>query len=1746
MSSKTKSRNRLLLSNHKSNTGGSATRDELLRLKYLMIKPDLPVYTLDDTTTTVVSTPRTATEPKITTEPTYPDFTPWKDLTQVSEQKESTGTGTKTGTGTGTGSIDQSRSQVPPSGEAAEKEHVYFNKGYAEAPQVNNEYYSARNFLQSTLLKSNDNCNTVISELSQHLTNSFRSRNEVINRIKSDSAHFRLPQRVTLTAAKRDMWLTELSNPNIPLQKIGEKIPHGMKNKTLIDAVITKKIPIDRALWLTKCILYGEIIALRRKIQSRLNLNGGGNGSVSGNTGVGVGSSALASEWTVFEKYEIHWFHDWTQQVTEYIFKFSKEMNSITNHEYKGVYMSRLSYLLDYVQHLYIEALVDPSYFQIQILKPFRDNIPKDKKLLESITINTNQDDDEADNCEDGQDEKEVHDASDRQRALVKVDFSQTLFALTLLKIFWKDLLQHENVIKEVAELLLLNYMIIANLVLITGVRLPQTLGSKLTGSIKDLIVYLFKHDVNIFVIPESWHHVESLLNEILLLHLEACTLEQKGKLLKQLDLIKFRNESLVLNTKGETGSASGSGSEGEGEGVLGNDTHSPKDGASLLTTSIRHKRESSSNAALIINNLDNGRLNDKMAEMFLPYNNGNFTVAESSFTWKQNLSILIVWCCTKWRSRSNKSEEIQIACSFLEKSISKIGLDRYQRNELENEILENIFALIDDKEELIFIDQSQLYCLINELYRAKICSVSSYMRKLISSGVLSSPELFSDDEQIPMVIQAHLNILQCLPVENNRQRNNLLKKWRCGTLEPEKLQETKQLFALNFIDRIAKNEDILSHINDLSNAVTHLTYGSKIQLTNLFAKELNAVFKRTTKLIRLSPTIVYAMYLLHKDCNNLLAFFKFVVPTILKNESGIIFLHHNALYLVARLVMKHFRLIKQFSSYSETSALTLFLLILQNYREAEEYSSYYNFEQVWNFMDHAISRTNAKLNLVLNQDHNQKRRKVDNNSIGTNDSVQSVPPTVRSTSEFPDTPMRINVEDISNTTMVNANAGSQTINTADDFFESLANLRRLSSNYHLENDSTSFSSQHLSLSVDELLESWILQNSPNSKDYNVPAKEKEEKEIQTVQLLKLKLANESASDEDNNNANNNANNKSVVNLKENIIFKMKNLLNQVDNSEQRCAMLKKLVIYDIVSVGDIIKIMFSLDKAFSINYKLFNSMLLNSGSGSSSGYENNLYSNFNSDKNQFISPIQQELFDIAVGFYKRKNRKEFFHLILKSLTSDGPLFTNDLMINHEFVTLEYLRDILARDASFLNESLFAQLSRDDSIELLNLLLGRNNNNYILSLEGFENEIRHLNEFNIGGYQILVALLSKLLDVVDLSVRKLRWEQFVAAMLNCSEDFQKSSSNTDVDYNDERIKTAFKLFEFVSWDQKAILLEVFEEVFLSQGNDVRGENQGVVMLSKPRLLGIDLFFTNFIYNSSHKIGISENLINSISNFVKSMLSTLDIAKSEMVLGDRSREYLLATLFKILIIHRESLCNTLSSSLSSSLSISSSSPSVLSSTSSPSSISGGACETLVGNLIEMLLARYLAEPNNKWKVLLFDMLSLMKLSISTRRNSLTNIDLATSPNLGSTPNEFHPVATSNVTTTVSAQIGTLFELPKMKDVNELKSELDDDMIRSIIMLDLEELKYGGDVSTFNDPSLVIDSTRRDVFAMSPFVSNLLSVNKSGDYQKTSNDIDIKPFQMKSYEIIEDTTVSTVNDACLNLLLFDSYLTRENPV
>ncbi|KAF8299261.1 hypothetical protein DL93DRAFT_2173589 [Clavulina sp. PMI_390] len=81
---------------------------------------------------------------------------------------------------------------------------------------------------------------------------------------------YRLPPKITVHDSKRNAWIADLANPDIPLSKLSTgSIPNTFKGHDLLDMLHKHSIPIDRAVWYVRVLGAHETHVMR----SRPNFN---------------------------------------------------------------------------------------------------------------------------------------------------------------------------------------------------------------------------------------------------------------------------------------------------------------------------------------------------------------------------------------------------------------------------------------------------------------------------------------------------------------------------------------------------------------------------------------------------------------------------------------------------------------------------------------------------------------------------------------------------------------------------------------------------------------------------------------------------------------------------------------------------------------------------------------------------------------------------------------------------------------------------------------------------------------------------------------------------------------------------------------------------------------------------------------------------------------------------------------------------------------------------------------------------------------------------------------------------------------------------------------------------------------------------------------------------------------------------------------------------------------------------------
>uniref|UniRef100_A0A060T5S7 Mediator of RNA polymerase II transcription subunit 12 n=1 Tax=Blastobotrys adeninivorans TaxID=409370 RepID=A0A060T5S7_BLAAD len=188
-------------------------------------------------------------------------------------------------------------------------------KGYYQAPMLN-ENASSRSAMIPLIKQW-----TSLPALSYFLLQSMEVREKKC-RVPATST-FKPPPRVTLTDHKREAWLRDLATPSVPLRRLSRTIPHGIRNKTLLEQCCAKNVPISRALWFARCVGTNELRGLKRK----------GNASVS----------------------EAAWLAEWTDDVVSFVEKTAKEFDPNNKTQWRD----RVEYTTSFFTYLYHEDLLD-------------------------------------------------------------------------------------------------------------------------------------------------------------------------------------------------------------------------------------------------------------------------------------------------------------------------------------------------------------------------------------------------------------------------------------------------------------------------------------------------------------------------------------------------------------------------------------------------------------------------------------------------------------------------------------------------------------------------------------------------------------------------------------------------------------------------------------------------------------------------------------------------------------------------------------------------------------------------------------------------------------------------------------------------------------------------------------------------------------------------------------------------------------------------------------------------------------------------------------------------------------------------------------------------------------------------------------------------------------------------------------------------------------------------------------------
>lgn len=637
--------------------------------------------------------------------------------------------------------VDFSKNMYPdfcPWRHTREEDQILLNfiaKGYYTSSKVNFESISARSSLHESLPKLSEQLASQFSkvlriredEINRISANPKQSNEEFLNghtnRISKESLasinplagpHFSLPSRVTLTDNKKEQWLQELSSPYASLPKISKHIPHGLRRKQVVEQCFIKMIPLKRAVWLIKCCYSIEAQGLKTK--STHSTSTANNISTTSNTEQSE-SQVLLKEWT----------DTFVFILENLIFDMTKCYN---DPDKLKRWKSQISYFLKLFGNCYTLNLLDKEAFR--------------HWLVEFVAKVEN--------------------------------FEYLPLTLHILMMFWDDITGSDSncncepisrqlysnghdgfLISRITDMLLNKYYIISNSksminderYIVNDVKRNNKIKETILSILTSMITKLFQEQsLEIFLFPPaSWDLYKPCLYDITN-KLETSKYETK----KKLELISYRNETLKndsLLTVNKSQSEN-----------MGDTTASQAEVFQPLRNSNKKIIKILNSDSAFTNKLDDNRADFDWAQY----------IEQNPLQISQIIQ-LILWSTHPSRLSYYESNQL-VAKIFLLQINSLEGFPEY---EIEDTIWSLIFqiAKLDESSRLSCISLTALYSLLNILNTYGMIKVPTYIRKLISSGIMYLQD--SDDKFFHCSLLINLKISPLMKNQYNMVLRNVM-----------------------------------------------------------------------------------------------------------------------------------------------------------------------------------------------------------------------------------------------------------------------------------------------------------------------------------------------------------------------------------------------------------------------------------------------------------------------------------------------------------------------------------------------------------------------------------------------------------------------------------------------------------------------------------------------------------------------------------------------------------------------------------------------------------------------------------------------------------------------------------------------------------------------------------------------------------------------------------------------------------
>ncbi|CAB4254778.1 similar to Saccharomyces cerevisiae YCR081W SRB8 Subunit of the RNA polymerase II mediator complex [Maudiozyma barnettii] len=616
----------------------------------------------------------------------------------------------------------------------AEEDQIFMNfvsKGYYTTSKVNFESISARSSLHESLPKISDQLGVQFSKILQ-------IREGEINRIPAtvptpnDSSNeqtfttnkiydlagpgFALPTRVTLTDNRKESWLYDLSKPYVSLHNVSKYIPHGLKRKRVIEQCYKKQIPLKRAMWLIKCCFLIEIQQSKSKHSS---------GAMRSHTPPAIRSPSNIN--INIETPMTHILKEWTESFINLLEKLIFEMSQYYNDADKlKMWKVEISYFLKLLGNCYSVILLDRNIFH--------------RWLIEFVS---------------------------------KVENFEFLpITLHILMTFWDNITktnEHPNQLKcsnssnfllsKITDLLLHKYYVVSNAksminderYIINDIKKNNKLKDSILVILTTMIIKLFKEQsLEVFLFPpSSWELYKPCLYEIIN---KTQLIENADEIRKILELISYRNETLKNTTLITE------------EKINSNDENASD-----------HKEYyfKCSQVQPDIKVIKISHIDTKFTTL-LDDNSTEFDwtqYIEHDPLNKSQIIQLLLWSIHP--SRLSHYESNQLVAKLLLLQIN--SFEGFPEYEIEDTLWSLIFqiAKLDSQNLGNMIHLESLYLLLNILITYGIIKVSTYVRKLISSGIMYLQD--SNDKFFHVVLLINLKISPLMKTQYNMVLRNVM-----------------------------------------------------------------------------------------------------------------------------------------------------------------------------------------------------------------------------------------------------------------------------------------------------------------------------------------------------------------------------------------------------------------------------------------------------------------------------------------------------------------------------------------------------------------------------------------------------------------------------------------------------------------------------------------------------------------------------------------------------------------------------------------------------------------------------------------------------------------------------------------------------------------------------------------------------------------------------------------------------------